>query len=546
MLLRLTPLMRIVLALATSAFLVFAITLSASAVTPASGPANGGTTVTIDGIEFVQVSTTMTHTLALTNQGTVYAWGNNFGGALGDGTTTNRSAPVQVKGVGGVGYLTGVTSIAAGGWFSIASTADGVVAWGYNGSGQLGDGTTNDRSTPVEVKSTSGSGRLIGITQVCAGVNHTVALSNTNVYSWGLNHLGQLGNGTYTTSSVPVGVKDTAGTGFLTGATEISCGGNHNLAIVSGSVVAWGFNGSGQLGTNNQANSALPTPVLGNGGTGQLSGMDSISCGSSHSLASGSSGVFAWGSNGSGQLGDGTTSTRLTPVQVLGVGGTGTLQNVTGLGSGLLTSLAITPTGAFAWGLNPYGELGDNSTTTRNSPIQILGVGGTGTLTNVTSIDGGEYFTVAVVSGAAFAWGSGSGKIGNGSNSGSPTPTSSANFQPASITFGSSLGTNMSSSGSQWSVVSPSGNTGPVSLTAVANVFGGTTAANPSTYSWSAGSFTYTAAPSNSSTTAPVASSATALAKTGVSNYTPLFIGSGIAVLLGVGLLIALRRQNRR
>lgn len=533
---------RAIFVMVTSFFLIVVGTVGASAVTPTSGPVSGGTTVTIDGIQFVQVSTTMTHTLALTNQGTVYAWGINAGGALGDGTTTNRSTPVQVKGVGGVGYLTGVTSIAAGAWYSLASTPDGVVAWGSNGSGQLGDGTTTNRSTPVYVVGTGGTGRLTGVTKVSAGNNHSLALTPSGVYAWGANSLGQLGDGTSAQRSVPSLVKDSQGTGTLSGVTDIAAGANHTLAITPSGLMAWGFNGSGQLGTNNQTNASLPVQVLGLGATGLLTGVTSISAGENFSLAAGNFGVYSWGQNAIGQLGNGTTTNSNSPTQVVGVGGSGVLQNVTSLGSGLYSSYALTPSGAFAWGYNPYGELGDNTTSTRTSPVQILGVGGSGSLANATSIDGGEYFAVVAAGGSTYAMGTNGGKLGNGGVNASSTPALAANFQPVSVTFGSTAVTNVTMTNDQWSVLSPSGTLGSVTLTALANVFGGSTAASPSSYSWSAGTFTYASAQSAPSNAVP----ATALAKTGAPNYTPLLVAAGIAVLLGAGLLFALRRQNRK
>lgn len=542
MLLRFRAVIRAFSAITASAVLIFVATLSASAVTPSSGPANGGTSVTIDGVEFVQVSTTMTHTLALTDQGTVYAWGTNFGGALGDGTTTNRSLPVQVKGVGGVGYLTGVTSIAAGAWFSLAVTADGVVAWGFNGSGQLGDGTTTDRPTPVAVVGTNGSGSLTGVTKVAAGNYHSVALASSGVYAWGNNHRGQLGNGTNTLSSIPVQVKNSQGTGTLSAVTDIASGSNHTLAITTSGVMAWGFNSNGQLGTNNQTDAMLPVQVLGLGGTGLLTSVTSISAGESFSLASGSFGVYAWGDNSLGQLGNGTTNNSLVPTQVVGVGGSGTLQNVSSLGTGLYSSYAISSSSAYAWGKNSLGELGDNTTVImRTSPVVVLGVGGSGNLPNVTSIDGGEFFAVAVSAGDVYAWGLNDEWFGNGSNTPSMTPTLSANFQPASISFGSTLGTNVTRSNNQWSVTSPTGSVGTVALTAIANVFGGITAANPSTYTWSAGSFTYTPSPSPQATSTPSAS----LVKSGAPDFAPVFIASALALLGGAGLLAARRRLNR-
>src|SRR6266568_3249689 len=118
------------------------------------------------------------HSLALKSDGTVWAWGNNGNGQLGDNTTTERHAPVEVVGSGGSGNLTGITAIAAGGAHSLALKSDGTVwAWGWNLNGQLGDNTTTDRDAPVEVVGAGGSGNLTGVTAIAAGgSSHSLAL----------------------------------------------------------------------------------------------------------------------------------------------------------------------------------------------------------------------------------------------------------------------------------------------------------------------------------------------------------------------------------
>jgi hypothetical protein len=155
------------------------------------------------------------HSLALKDDGTVWAWGYNGYGQLGNGTNTDSNVPVQVSG------LTGITAIAWGGSHSLALKNDGTVwAWGYNGYGQLGNGTNTDSNLPVQVSS------LTGITVIAGGSRHSLALKNDGtVWAWGYNGYGQLGNGTNTDSNVPVQVSG------LTGITAIAGGGYHSLAI---------------------------------------------------------------------------------------------------------------------------------------------------------------------------------------------------------------------------------------------------------------------------------------------------------------------------
>jgi len=163
------------------------------------------------------------HSLALESDGTVWGWGGNGLGQLGNGTFTDGTTPVQVLGPGGVGYLTGVTALAVGGVneHSLALKGDGTVwAWGGNGLGQLGNGTFTNSNTPVQVLGPSGVGYLTGMTALAVGFEHSLALkSDGTVWAWGFNSFGQLGNGTFTDSDTPVQVLG------LSGVTAIGGGG---------------------------------------------------------------------------------------------------------------------------------------------------------------------------------------------------------------------------------------------------------------------------------------------------------------------------------
>jgi alpha-tubulin suppressor-like RCC1 family protein len=290
------------------------------------------------------------HSLALKSDGTVWAWGSNSNGQLGDGTIVNHTIPVQVSG------LTNVRAIAAGVNFSLALKNDGSVwAWGYNGSGQLGNNTTTDQWTPVP---TAGPG---GVTAIAAGFDHTVVMtSGTVVWTWGNNSRGQLGNGTTNNSSVPLLV----GSG-VTGALAISAGNQFTVVLVSSYLSsflwAWGNNSDGQLGDTTNSERHLPTQVSG------LANMTALTSGDAHSLSLKSDGTaWAWGNNSNGQLGDGTKTSRWTPAQVSGLAGG------QGITAGYQDSFASTTVGAVkAWGNNMYGELGDGSTSERLTPVAI-------------------------------------------------------------------------------------------------------------------------------------------------------------------------------
>ncbi|MCX6020304.1 MAG: hypothetical protein NTZ05_00950 [Chloroflexi bacterium] len=164
------------------------------------------------------------HTLALKSDGTVWAWGPNTNGQLGDNSTTQRTAPVQVQGTGGTGFLTGIIAVSAGAGHSVAAKSDGTVwAWGLNGNGQLGDNTTTQRTAPVQVLGPGNSGFLTGMIGVAAGNSHSVAVKGDGtVWAWGLNDTGQLGNGSTSQSIIPVQVLVPGGASPLTGVTAVS------------------------------------------------------------------------------------------------------------------------------------------------------------------------------------------------------------------------------------------------------------------------------------------------------------------------------------
>ena len=329
------------------------------------------------------------HSLALKSDGTLWAWGYNYSGQLGDGMFTPQPlfgipTPAQVLGSGGGGYLTGVTAVAAS-FHSLALKSDSTVwTWGYNVGGQLGDGTRTDRNAPVQVIG------LSGVTAVAAGGFHSLALkSDGTVWTWGYNFNGQLGNGTYTDSNTPIQVSG------LSGVLAIAGGYLHSLALKSdGTVWAWGENVYGELGNGTYSTAAhgginTPVQVLG------LTGVMAIAGTGFHSLALKSDGtVWAWGLNLYGELGNGTYTTTspdgiATPVHVLGPGGVGYLTNITSIAVGLYDSLALKSDGTvWAWGLNFNGEIA--------TPVQVLGLDGVGYLTGVRAISGGQSHSLAL------------------------------------------------------------------------------------------------------------------------------------------------------
>ncbi|MDQ5986045.1 MAG: hypothetical protein CSYNP_01763 [Syntrophus sp. SKADARSKE-3] len=321
------------------------------------------------------------HTVALAF-GTIWAWGSNSNGQLGNGLSgEDEPLPVQVLTQLGP-ILTGSVAIAAGNAHTLSAMVDGTVwAWGSNSNGQLGDGTIVDESLPVQVLTGPGT-ILTGIVAVAAGHQFSMALRNDGtIWTWGSNYSGQLGDGdgttppTYNTSNdspYAVQVQALTSTGLipLSGVTAISAGHDHvtgkgtahAMALtIDGKVWAWGSNVNGELGDGTTTDRTAAVQVSG------LTSMLSIAAGDDHSAAvKGDGTVWTWGNNSKGQLGDGTTVSRLLPAQVAGLG------NLMTVATGYKNTIVRKKNGAmWAWGNNSNGQLGNGNTTDQPTPVQI-------------------------------------------------------------------------------------------------------------------------------------------------------------------------------
>jgi alpha-tubulin suppressor-like RCC1 family protein len=363
----------------------------------------------LTGKTVVRLAAGGSHNLALCSDGTVVAWGDNSYGQLGDNSTTSRNVPGTVSTALGVSALSGktVVGITAGLYHSLALCSDGTVAaWGRNNYGQLGDNTIASRQVPVAVSANVGSA-LYGrtVVAIAGGYHFSVALCRDGtVAAWGRNVEGQLGNNTggYPGAQrlVPVAVNADPSLSALYGklVTAIAAGFGHSLALCSdGTVAAWGLNSYGELGDNSTIGHLVPVAVNTERLISVLHGkvVAAIAAGSFRSLAVCSDGtVAAWGANDSGQLGNDTVETSQAPVAVSTASGVSALSGNTAVAtaSGYTHSLVLCSDGTVAaWGANSYGQLGDNSTAQRNTPVAV----------NTSPLAAGERFARVVSSTSA-------------------------------------------------------------------------------------------------------------------------------------------------
>lgn len=281
------------------------------------------------------------HSCALKTDGTVWCWGRNDEGQLGDGTVESRAAPEQVVG------LPPAVNLSAGYFHTCAvSIGKRVWCWGANVSGQLGDGTTENRSAPVEVP-------LDFVTDVSAGLMHTCAVlrgpETRSAYCWGLNQDGQLGDGTLTTRLTPTRVWQ------LDDPVQVSAGGRHSCAVTADHIAwCWGANDSGQLGDGTVVSRLIPVRVT---GLESVSEPVQVSAGLQHGCAVEANGwLYCWGDNAAGQLGDGTTTDRLEGTWVTKVSRIGLVT------AGGAHTCAAAEGEAYCFGANASGQLGNGST----------------------------------------------------------------------------------------------------------------------------------------------------------------------------------------
>ncbi|MCL5770489.1 MAG: IPT/TIG domain-containing protein, partial [Planctomycetes bacterium] len=351
---------------------------------------------------------------AVKPSGAAYAWGNGVDGQLGNGGTSNSTTPVAVS------NISTAEVIAGGNESAYVLTSSGIVeAWGDNAQGQLGAGSTTNSDVPVTVSLPSG----VTATVIAAGYEDGYAVGNsgTSVYAWGDNTDGSLGNGSTTGSDVPV----TVSLSLPSGVTVTAVAGNTHSGYAlesNGTIWAWGQNSYGELGDNSTANSTTPVQVQFPSGTTITAIAAGTAYGTFTAYALDSTGnVWAWGHNPDGQLGNGTTTDSHVPVKVSLPSGV----TAAAIAGGYESGYALSSGGViYAWGYNGQGELGNGSTTNSSTPVLVS------SLTGISVIASAGETAYAVKSdGTVWAWGSGAtGALGDGGTSNAATPVQVSSF----------------------------------------------------------------------------------------------------------------------
>ena len=359
---------------------------------------------------FTEVTSGFAHTCAILS-GQLYCWGANGNGQLGLNDKVPRSEPTVVPTFADKT----VTAVSAGAYHTCAIADDLSYCWGLNGDGQVGDGTTGtDRTVPVLLSTVVATG-------ISAGAYHSCGIATGNaVYCWGRGTSGQLGNGASGSSSNPVGA-----VGALAGKTitAVTAGTYHSCAITSvGLAYCWGEGLNGKLGTGNVNNATSPVAVV---STGALNGksISRISAGEQHTCAIANALAYCWGSDASGQLGNGAGGSSSSPAAVSTAG---VLTGVTALSVGRLHSCAVATGKTYCWGEAGSYQLGNASATDQQTPVSPTLAGTSLPNATATDVGGGWSHTCTIADGDLYCWGLGtSGQLGNATSTTSTSPAAS-------------------------------------------------------------------------------------------------------------------------
>jgi alpha-tubulin suppressor-like RCC1 family protein len=429
---------------------------------------DSSTPVAVTGLtNVVQVAAGYYHACARESNGTLWCWGDNGHGELGNNSTKENRVPVIV----GMQNVTGVAA-GDGDTCAIGNTPGDLWCWGWNDVGQVGDGTTTDRHLPTQV-----SGLSSGVQQVSAGLDSTCVIARipgAAALCWGDNNHGKIGDGidrTFTAFPSQVFGLQTPPAGGPGGAPyQVAAGGQHACAVLTSSVArCWGYGYYGQLGNGSSLDRFLPATVIGLPGPAHsvsavsagnttgcavtdtlnadcwgeavgdgspltavhtsavpvqnlpAGGVSEVSVGAGGCalvrLGGLATGVRCWGQNTYGQLGDGLTADRLKPVKVQGLAGRP--ESVSSSGADACT--VVQGGGAYCWGLNDHGQLGNNSTTNSATAVAVQGLPPGASVAQIAAAD--DHTCALLIDETVMCWGSNNhGQLGNGSTSDSSTP----------------------------------------------------------------------------------------------------------------------------
>ena len=327
------------------------------------------------GTDWKLVASGYHNTLAIKNDGSLWAWGSNNHGSLGDGTTNDTNMPIQI------GEDKNWSKLGAGNAYWDASAAiktDGTLyLWGYGGYGSLGNENTDDVSSPIQTVAGGTDWK-----QVSRAWDHTGAIkTDGTLWMWGNNETGSLADGTTDNKSSPVQTI-CGGNNW----SQVSCNGYDSTTAfaaaikVDGTLWTWGYNGYGQLGDGTTDSKSSPIQTMAGGTNWKY-----VSCGGGHIVAAKTDGtIWAWGSNYDGQLGDESTTLKSSPIQVMG----STWAEVSA--GGFHTLARKTDGTIWAWGDNNDGQIGNSDTMNVSSPVQI------GTEMTWTQVTAGYYHSSAI------------------------------------------------------------------------------------------------------------------------------------------------------
>jgi alpha-tubulin suppressor-like RCC1 family protein len=368
------------------------------------------------------VASGYTHTMILKADGTVWSFGDNEFGALGTGDTINRALPNKVHGVDGIDFLQNIVQIDCGNKFSAALKTDGTIyTWGSNERGQLGDNSVSNITTPVQVHNTDDSDFIADVIDISTGpANLLCAKSDNSAFACGTNEKGQLGRGFENDlpCTLPRRILGDDSEDYISDVIKIESALNFSAALKSdGSVYTWGGNYCGVLGVYAPIlESYFPLQVTDVDSSGYLANIVDISSMYMNTLALSSDGIiYSWGCNWYGQIGDGYEAIwymaerydRYIPVHVLDSDSIGFLTDVIAISSGEEHSLALKSDGTvWAWGNNDNGQLGIDYGWFRTLPSQVYNEDRTGFLEDVIAITAGGQASFAITSdGYVWAWG---------------------------------------------------------------------------------------------------------------------------------------------